>query len=54
MKRPLISSPAEAEGLGAGILGSMRAWIRIVLIFSVLALTYFLILFRRLLPPVAG
>ena len=41
-------------GLRAGILGWLRAQVRVFLIFSILALTYFLILFRRFLPPAAG
>ena len=54
MKKPLISSPVETAGSGAGILGSLRARVRVFLIFSVLALTYFLVLFRQFLPPAAG
>ena len=54
MKRPLISSPVKTTGSGAGILGWLRVQVRVFLIFSILALTYFLILFRRFLPPGAG
>ena len=54
MKRPLISSAIEMTGFGAGVLGWLRAQVRVFLIFSILVLTYFLILFRKLLPPAAG
>ena len=54
MIKPLISSPAESENSGADLRGWLRAQVRVFLIFFILALTYFLILFRRLLPPVAG
>jgi len=54
MKRLSVSSAVEPTDSEADILGWLRAQVRVFLIFSVLALTYFLILFRRFLPPAAG
>jgi 1-acyl-sn-glycerol-3-phosphate acyltransferase len=54
MIKPLISSPVKTTNSGASTGSWLRAQIRVFLIFSVLALTYVLILFRRFLPPAAG
>jgi 1-acyl-sn-glycerol-3-phosphate acyltransferase len=54
MKKPLISSPVKTTSLGASLLGWLRATSRILLLVSVLALTYLLILFRCFLSPGAG
>ena len=54
MKRPLTSFITEIAGFVESLRGSIRARVRIFLIFSVLVLTYLLIFFRRFLLPAAG